>query len=734
MESILYRMMVCVSGRNIFEWTEAGRGCNNGRREETKGMAMTATSRWIRSGIVCLVLVAVALRVYMYAVGTSNVPVTSDEALTVLQAVDIRNGKFPLLMASQPYMFPVEAYWMAPLEPLLPRTAAGMRTLILLEGFALTALGLWILRRMGRWREVWPGALLVLFPSAYALLTQTAYSMPYYASPVILVFLAVGCCAVLDPPAVGRKDEVRREGLWAALGAFFLGMAVSNSLAVLGMAVPLAVVALWNTAGRARGRSLAWRVGGFVVGGFLGLLPHLLSKWTIPGAHAAVSKMYSWNTAWERLWKMTIPYVLPGTLGCRPCRWPDSGTRLAGYTWTPVVFTWGAIAVIAAALVLIIVRLLREGVGKRRWPVMGPFEWALGTSVAALVLDSLNRRATSSDLRYLLPVVYVAPFLLTGLWLRLRGRIVRWTFGIVVVALAAYDATTSLRLAELWKAPGFASDAAGVPDLAPALKILREQDIHHAVASYWAAYRIGFESGGDVVCSQPQNERFPGWPLPYKAEVDEADDVAYVLTDSIRFLKPAQFEEHMRKMGVEADVFPAGEFQVYCHFRRPNEDGRSGVLSDEFGISANNAPEKAEAMVDGDIATYWRSDILQTEGMAVECEFRKPVPLAGILLRYGSFGHDRPKEIGIEVRRKGGGAEDSPGSGWETVENMRVMTEPFVWQHEHPVYLGHACDHIEFSSKTDVEAVRISIIRPNPQMAWTLCEVLPLVAAGDAGL
>ena len=46
---------------------------------------MESTSRWIRVGAALLVLAAAGLRAYMYAAGSSNVPVSSDEALTVLQ-------------------------------------------------------------------------------------------------------------------------------------------------------------------------------------------------------------------------------------------------------------------------------------------------------------------------------------------------------------------------------------------------------------------------------------------------------------------------------------------------------------------------------------------------------------------------------------------------------------------------------------------------------------------------
>ena len=683
---------------------------------------MERTSRWIRVVAALLVLAAAGVRAYMYAMGSANVPVSSDEALTVLQAVDIRNGEYPLLMAGQPYMFPVEAYWMAPLEPYLPRTAFGMRVLVLLEGFAIAALGLWVLRRMGRWREVWPGALAVLFPSAYVLTTQAAYSMPYYASPAILALLAAGCFASVEASREsGGVGEVRREAAWAFLGAFALGMAVSNSLAAMGLAVPLAAFALWNAAGRRPWRAAAWRLGAMTAGGFLGLFPHLLSRWCIPHAHEAVSATYPIREALPRLWKVAVGCVLPATFGVRPCLWPDSEFRLDGSTCFQAVFAWGAVAVFAAALVVAAARIWREGIRERRWPVMGPFEWALGVSAASIVLFALNRRAASSDCRYLLPVAIVSPFLLAGLWQRLRGRALRWGLAAVVAGISVYNVATCLRLAEAWKEPGFAFRVAAEPDLAPALEILREQGIHHAVASHWAAYRIGFETGGDVVCSQPQNERFPGWPLPYKAEVDAAGDVAYVLTDAIRFLKPQIFERHMRTMDVAADVLPAGEFRVYCHFRKTGKGELVPVPAERFRISANNAPERAAAMVDGDVGTYWRTHGHQTNGIAVECEFDEPQPLAGVRLEYGVFGHDRPVEVGIEVRRRG-------ENDWAPVEITRVVTEPFRWQSGHPVYSDFVfSDRFEFPAEEAVEAVRISIVQPHTRRAWTLCEVEPLV-------
>lgn len=680
---------------------------------------MHAITRGIRFWtVIALLSAAVALRVYLYAVGSANMPVTTDEAITVLQAEDILRGEFPLLMTGQPYMFPMDAYWMAPVERLLPRTAFGMRSQVLAEGLILALLGLWILRKMGPWREVWPGAILVLFPSAYLLCTHGVYSI--FTSAAILVFLAAGCFAMMDPPDGDRRrdgrDNAARDGWLAFAGALCLGLAVTNSLSALGMAVPLGAFALWNTAGLRKLKPLVLRLVGFAAGGFLGLLPHLWTRWTIPNAHQAVTEMYPLSQAWERFWQPTVARVLPGTLGVQPSLWPDSEFRLPGPEWALPLCGGTVLALCAAALLLAAFRIARDA-RARRWPVLGPFEWALGVMAAGLVLFALNRRATACDFRYLVPVADVVPFLVAGLWQRLGKRALRWIAAAGVACLGAYNATAALRLAREWKADDFAMVMAA-PDLAPALDLLRSEGIRHAVASHWAAYRIDFEADGDIVCAQPRNERFAGWPIPYKAEVDASTNVAYVLTDAIRFLKPGLFESHMRTMEVEADATPAGRFRVYRNFRIPETAVYQALPPERFRLDANNAPEKAPAMADGQIATFWRTDVLQTNGIAVECAFDSPVPLAGMRLRYGQFAHDRPRGLGVDVFR---------GGEWSPVEIGRVVSEPFIWQNGHPVYSDYSTDRVEFPLQEAAEKVRVSIARPNDRMAWTLCEVEPLV-------
>lgn len=645
-------------------------------------------------------LLALGLRFHLYAEGARSIPVTTDEALTVLQALDIRSGDWPLLLAAQPYMFPLEAYWMAPLVHWLPRTAAGMRSLVMIEGLVFLGLSLWLLRQMGGGRTVWPGVALALFPSVYLAMNQTAYSQPHNNSAFILALAAAGFVMRL-------QGEPRRGDFWLALGGgFCAALAFSNAILSLALIAPLGVVAAWNAAGRGRWR----RLPGYALGGLAGLLPYLLSLWKFPGAHGSVTATFGGLDALRRLWSPALAQTLPVAFGFRPCLFPDSRERLEWGTWANPVFPYLFVLLLVLVAAVALAALGRKW-RERRHPSLGAREWALGVTVLSLVLFAMSRRADSGAYRYLVPVVVVFPFLLAGLHAAL-GRRGRWFTGGLALVLAAYNLAVSVRLPREWRHPDFAREVVAAPDLKPALAVLRERGIRHAVASHWAAYRIGFEAAGEVVCSQPQNERFPGWPIPYKAEVDASTNVAYVLTEAIRFLKPSVFERHLRTMGVEADVVSAGDFRVYSHFRAPAFERERPVAPERVQVAASENAEAARRMLDGDPATYWRSAGLQQEGMRVEFAFERPLHLGRLVLGYGGYAHDRARALRISVLRE---------TGWETLhEALAPDMDKFAWRNGHPVY-GIAQQTVWLDAPA-VRALRVEVAASRPGLCWTIAE------------
>ena len=72
------------------------------------------------------------------------------------------------------------------------------------------------------------------------------------------------------------------------------------------------------------------------------------------------------------------------------------------------------------------------------------------------------------------------------------------------------------------------------PELSAELReALERHGVFRAYASYGPAYRLTYESGERIVVSQPWNERFLHYPLPYLDEVRFTVRAAWVLTPRI---------------------------------------------------------------------------------------------------------------------------------------------------------------------------------------------------------
>ena len=95
--------------------------------------------------------------------------------------------------------------------------------------------------------------------------------------------------------------------------------------------------------------------------------------------------------------------------------------------------------------------------------------------------------------------------------------------------------------------------------------------MRRAYASYGPAYRLTYETGEDVIASQPWNERFLHDPLPYLDEVRFAKGVAWVLTPAIPsdLPAPAAFEAALARAGGTWRRVEVGAAIVYLAFVPP---------------------------------------------------------------------------------------------------------------------------------------------------------------------
>jgi len=202
--------------------------------------------------------------------------------------------------------------------------------------------------------------------------------------------------------------------------------------------------------------------------------------------------------------------------------------------------------------------------------------------------------------------------------------------------------------------------------------------------------------------------------VPFKEIADAATNVAYVLTEEFRYLKPSVFERHLRTMGVEAEMVNAGDFRVYYNFRAPALDRETRVAPERVRAAAGENREQAPRMMDGNTGAYWRSAKLQHEGLWVEFAFDRPLHLGHVILRYGNYAHDRAPALRIKLRTN---------AGWETLlDAAPAGLDKFAWMNSHPVY-GQAQQTLPIGA-AGVHALRLEIAGPNPRMCWTLAEVI----------
>jgi hypothetical protein len=663
---------------------------------------------WVAAAVVVL---AVALRLAMFAVGCLYVDAFDDECLIALQAMQIAHGDFSLHMLGQPYVFPLEAYLMAPLVAWLPRTAFGARVMACGFGMGTLGVALLVLRRCGRWRDIWPGALLVLLGSPFLIMLQFGCALPGYPTMMLLLVLTTWF-ALRQAAAAGAGAG------WAFLAGAAGGLACSESFLVLPVLGAAAGLVGWPRQWRITCRALP----AFAVGALVGLIPYLLSRLFHGDASGTVTGTVSWREALARLTGYLLPLVSNVTgVGCPV--YPGNRTRILHAAGVETV-VGGLVLLILLAGVLVGVTQWWRGRGKPLPPLLYFSAIAWG----CLLLFLFSARAHSRTYRYLMPLAMSFPFVVACLYPVSRGV---WRKGLAASAilLTAFSLLTTVLLLRHWARPAFAREL-GSHDLTPVLDGLRERGIRHAYASYEDAYRITFKTDRHILCAQPYNERFPGWPLPFKAAVDASPQVAYVLAPG-RKLPPKRFIRHLAQARLAAARTRLGAYDVFTDFRERGSTHPGSLIPPvSLRASASHAPDIAGRMVDG-TTTFWRCEgSWQTTGMWVAATWDAPHLVRAVAMAQGEAEGDHPTTVNLFLR-------DDTLAWVQAATNLTVDPAPLSLIHNHPVY-GMAEAHLVLPEPRRGRGVKIEIAIPRSDRAWTVSDLrvfgTPMAGTPDEAL
>lgn len=624
-----------------------------------------------RLGLPLAILLGVVVRVPFW-VEALRTPVDGDTAIVGLMA---RHPLASVTLWGQPYGSPLEAWLAAPFVAALGPTTEALRLFYFLLGLALIPAAYALAGRLDG-RAALPAAMIVACPPPYVLLLS-ALPPPLYPSTLVLLACVLALTLRLDGRLAGDGPPPR--ALSALTGAL-AGLALWTHLMSLGVIAACAVFLIARARKRPRVLAMA------LLSALVFSAPWWVRALTDPSATRIVSLSDRRQSTLAHL-REVLPRLhepLGGLLGSHVPLVADDPEFIV---WSPRVAAGAAILIYGVALVFA-ARWLRD-------PRVALLFAAAGLTVLAFPFPLRSGPAT---LRFLTPLYLPVVALIA--WVAAARGTARRTW-LLVLALGTLHLAGGTRLLDAWRSADRRAPPFLLPDLAPMREALERNGIRRAYASYGPAYRLTYESGERIVVSQPWNERFLHYPLPYLDEVRFAIQAAWVLTPRIPsdLPPPAEFEGALRAAGGAWRRTDLAGAVVYHGFVPP--------------YSAEGAPlAGAGAAGDGDLSTVLSPDAKQPTVLTLPA----PVALDALTLMAGFEGPRLLRSVDVEV--------SADGATFETVAQRRRRgeREDLRWVNGHPQYV---LDHDVLSVPLGGRIVAALRLTPHASGdPWSLAEVL----------
>ena len=650
------------------------------------------------------VLAAILIRGYLFYASSQFLPVTTDEAAAMLLAKDIAKGNYPLLFSGQPYQFPIEAYILSLFSSILPMTAFGARVVFAVIA-SMSVVGFYLIYRSIAKREDYlPGLVLVLVSSAYVLTLQSAYFIPQYTLTLTFSWL------ILLLSAKVLSTEGDSSILLIFVAGVLAGLSLSNHLLILPIVVMagLAICIGRNFKNAFRNTIL------FLPGLLLGLIPYLLAASKTSDFAGSITGRHSLSVAISRLFSTLVNNNLQTVLGYNISFFPDFGSWKGLF---PVLITPGMyffwIVICSVTFVRAYKFFLR--VLKDKWPSLGINDVFLGASWMCIFAFLLSTRGKQTEYRYFLPVAWCFPYLLSYLY-AIAHRYVRVFISIIVCVLFVVNISQTIRLVEGWKDSEFIAKVSDMPDITPVVDYLDTQGISSCYASFWFSYRFPFETNERLTCSQPFNERFQNWPLPYKSFVDNSDKAAYVLTNSHQArLTGVEFLKRLIHQRIEVKTKVLEPFIVFHDFKYKGVKDSLPLAVDEFSVITSHNDTQAKNLVDGDTKTSWQSALPQEKGMSVRFELKSARLLNRVRINFGEESLKRMPVIKVS------GSLD--GDKWFPLRHtMKPRYNSFLMDGPHPVFSNKSVQEISLPASKLIY-LKLQIDKPKTKYEWVIPEI-----------
>ncbi len=652
--------------------------------------------------LIFALLIGVGFRIILSFLSIYNLPVSSDEAISQLLAESINTGQhYPLLFTGQPYQFPIEAYVMSLFVNIFDNGSMSARLpLILINLSSLVILCMATVNVIEN-KNRWPTLLLLFIPSAYWLLHQSAYFVPQYT---VAAFLS----AVLIYLVI-KVNQSKSSSLFLSLMTGVIsGLVLSNHLLTLSIVAASFLVFIFS--GNVKRGLIRGLV--FMAGLLLGLLPYFLAIIYIEGAYDAITNRIDLSIVFERLYNVVISQALPGAMGVYPPYYPDY----------PVHIEWGLplrlfmVASFLVVLAFIFILRLKHFVSniiRRKWPDLAWPDMFLIITIVSIFLMAINTRSGPLDHRYLLPVVWSFPFLV-GFLYSILGSIGRRLIDIYLFALITINIFTTIDLLSEWNQPEKIQHHADIADISPIINWLEINEISYCYATFWLAYRFTYETNKDIICSPVHNERFNGWPIPYKDLVNQQQNVAFVMSNTYGSkFHSRRFEQIMIQYDVAYQRVFFDPYYVYHEFEYAAAIGEKTLSPDLFDISTNIDDVDVSQLVDGEVMKSWEMKATQHSGQVIDFFFKKEQYLQKVELVHQR--NDPYQAMAVKIW----GLKN--GQWLELTDSVEANVDQMRYDFHHPIF-GEYAQAIRFQPQW-LEAVRVELETPLENKPWSLSEI-----------
>ncbi len=238
-------------------------------------------------------------------------------------------------------------------------------------------------------------------------------------------------------------------------------------------------------------------------------------------------------------------------------------------------------------------------------------------------------------------------------------------------------------------------------------------DRHRVTRVYDGPNLWTFLSDRRILASDPRDERMP----EVAREVDAAERVGWI------FKRPSRaFEGSLAAAGIAFRRLDGPRFVVYTEFALPST---AYVELEPIGwsASASDRPEDAGLAHDRNVTTAWHSGRPQRPGMYYQLDLGRPHSIGRLTWLPRNF-REVPRGISVTV--------STDGREWrEVVRVDDYVVGPLYWSGAHPFNRPRR-GRVELRfAPVPARHVRLSLTAGDPELAWSLRELLVGTPAGE---